>query len=317
MKRLGRRILTGIFMMVLAFIGTVPQAAGVLPEAADEAWADTTYTVFIYSGKEGSFGGGATEKKITGLKYGEEVTVSLEDLDLKVEEPDEYYVRGLKIAGHDNDELSSMRFQSYTFKVREDTAFSVSYGMAGGMVKYTVRYVDRSGKSLRDADEYYGMAGDKPVVACRLIEGYLPDDNNQAKTLSRNEADNVFTFTYHKAEGVSGGEEGEGEDEGDEDGDNDNDGNGGNAAGDGNGTAGGDAAGNGNATANIGDNDTPAAGITDLDDNETPQAPGSDSEKDGLLSGVNGLMAGIAGAGVLIALLLLYLILGKGRKEEE
>ena len=31
---------------------------------------------------------------------------------------------------------------------------------------------------IKEPDEYYGMAGDKPVVACRLIEGYLPDDND-------------------------------------------------------------------------------------------------------------------------------------------
>lgn len=317
MKKLGKRILTGIFIMVLAFIGTMPQGAGLLPGAAGEVCAETTYTVFIYSGKEGSFAGGETVKKMTGLKYGEKVTVSLEDLDLKVEHPDEYYVRGLKIAGHDNDELSSMLLQSYTFDIEEDTSFSVSYGMAGGMVRYTVNYVDGSGNTLRSSDEYYGMAGDKPVVAFRLIEGYLPDDYNLTKTLSDDESDNVFTFTYHRAEGTPGGET----EEGDEDNggnDNGNAGNNGNANAGGNANANGaGAAGDGAATANIGDNGTPLANVTDLDDNKTPMAPGSDEKSEGLLSGMTGLMGGIVGAGILIALLLLYLVLRKKKGEEE
>ena len=315
-NRIRNMLITGFFVMVLAVMGTIPQAAQLLPgSGTDEAYAETTYTVFIYSGKEGYFGEpDTTMKKITGLKYGEQVTVSLSDLGLVVKDPDTYYVRGLKIAGHDNDELSSMQFQSYSFKIEEDTSFSVSYGMAGGMVKYTVNYRDRSGKSLHSSEEFYGMAGDKPVVAFKHIDGYLPDDYNLAKTLSSNEADNVFTFTYHKAEGVAGGEEGE---EGDEDTDNggDNDNNGGNNGA--NAGNGGNAAGNGTATADIGNNATPLANITDLDDNDTPMAS-VDKDKDGGLSGAAMGLIGIVIAGILIALGLLYLILRrKGEEGEE
>ena len=310
--KIRNTLVTGFFVMILALMGTLPQAAQLMPEdtGADAAYAETTYTVFIYSGKEGYFGKPEnTVKKITGLKYDEEVTVSLADLDLKVKDPNEYYVRGLKIAGHDNDELSAMKFQSYTFKIKEDTSFAVSYGMEGGMVKYTVNYHDKSGNALHESEEFYGMAGDKPVVAFRLIEGYLPDDYNLTKTLSKSEADNVFTFTYHRAEGVAGGESGEGE-EGDNGGDGGNNG-GNNGA---NANNGGNAAGNGTATANIGDNATPMANITDLDDNDTPTAPGP--EKESGISGATLGLIGIIGAGILIALALLYFILRRRGDEE-
>ena len=312
MHKIRNMIVTGFFVMILALMGTLPQAAQLMPGGAGAAYAETTYTVFIYSGKEGYFGEPEnTVKKITGLEYGEEVTVSLAGLDLKVKDPDEYYVRGLKIAGHDNDELSAMQFQSYTFNIKEDTSFSVSYGMAGGMVKYTVNYRDRSGNALHESEEFYGMAGDKPVVAFRLIEGYLPDDINLTKMLSSNEADNVFTFTYHKAEGVAGGAAEEGE-EGEEGADNgDNGANGGNNA-----NNGGNAAGAGNQTANIGDNATPMANITDLDDNDTPMAPGLEKESDGISGATMGLI-GIVAAGIIIALALLYFILRKKGDEEE
>ena len=304
-------LITGLFIMILAVMGFAPQMAGMLPggAGADAAYADgTTYTIFIYSGKEGYFGEpGNTVKKITGKAYGKEVTVDLTDLDLKVKDPDEYYVRGLKIAGHDNDELSSLQFQSYTFNIEEDTAFSVSYGMAGGMVKYTVNYRDKSGKTLADSQVFYGMAGDRPVVACKRIEGYLPDDQNLTKMLSSNEADNVFTFTYHKAEGVAGGTTEE------EDTDDDGAANGGNAANNAARNAG------GTATANAGTN-VPGTNITNLDDNNPPLADagqnGSDKDKSSISGATMGLI-GIVIAGILIALGLLYLILRRRGEEEE
>ena len=278
--------------------------------AADDD--DYTYTVSIYSGKEGYFGSkDKHEIRVTGLKYGQEYTLDLNNYDLKLLDSDKYYVRGVKLSGHDNDELSRLTFQSYTFKVTKDQSFSVAYGMKGGMVKYTVSYIDEDGNELLPSKDYYGMAGDKPVVSCKYVEGYLPDNENLTATLSTDENENAFTFTYHQV-GAAGenGEEGEGND-------NDNGNANGNANANANGAANANAAADGNATANIGDNATPAAGVTDLDDNETPMAPGNDSEKNGLLSGMTGLMGGIVGAGILIALLLLYLVLRKKKGEEE
>lgn len=328
-RKIRTAVLTGVFIAALALMGAVPQTMQLLPKAAqaDPACAaETEYTVFIYSGKEGTFGSpkGGIEKvsdhqcRITGLEYGQSVTVDLADLDLKVKESDKYYIKGLKTAGHDNDEVSGLDIRSYSFGeegITEDISLSVAYGMAGGMVKYRVNYRDGSGNALHESEEFYGMAGDKPVVAFKHVEGYLPDDYNLTKTLSAKESSNVFTFTYHKVYGEAGATE-EGEVTEGDDGDGDGDGNGNGTNGNGNANAGN---GNGTLTAGSGDN-IPGTNIRDLDENKTPKttAPIEDNETPGgILSGANALIAGIAAAGVLIALALLYFILRKRREEEE
>ena len=308
-RRLRNILTTGILAVILACFGVMPQAMQLISAdgqaSGNEAYADTTYTIFIYSGKEGYFGEpDKTVEKITGKKYGDEVKVDLAELKLKVKNPDEYYVRGLKIAGHDNDELSSVQMQSYTFNIEEDTSFSVSYGIPGGMVEYTVKYQDGNGNTLHDSETFYGMAGDRPVLSFRHVEGYLPDDINLTKMLTDNAASNVFTFTYHKVyEGTGADEEG-----------NDNGGNAGANNGAAN-AAGNAAAGNGNQTANAG-NTIPGTNITNLDDNEPPLAS-VDKDKDGGLSGATMGLIGIVVAGILIALGLLYLILRRRGEEEE
>ena len=310
-RRLRNVLTTGILTVILACFGVMPQALQLLSAGGQSSdnevfAAGTTYTIFIYSGKEGYFGEpGNTVKKIEGNAYDKEVTVNLADLDLKVKNPDEYYVRGLKIAGHDNDELSSVQMQSYTFNIKEDTSFSVSYGIPGGMVEYTVKYQDGNGNTLHDSETFYGMAGDRPVLTFRHVEGYLPDDINLTKVLTDNAASNVFTFTYHRVYDGSGTDE-------------EGDGNDGNAAGANN--RAGNAAGNGTQTANAG-NAIPGTNITSLDDNATPLA-NIDNEDTPTSSGggISGFMMGIIGiviAGILIALGLLYLILRRRNDEEE
>lgn len=64
------------------------------------------------------------------------------------------------------------------------------------MVAYTVNYQDASGNALAESQTFYGNIGDKPVVAYRYIENYIPDALALTKTLSDNESENVFTFTY-------------------------------------------------------------------------------------------------------------------------
>jgi len=307
-RRLRNVLTTGILAVILACFGLTPQALQLFSadgQASDhEAFAadgPTEYTIFIYSGKEGYFGEpGNTVKKIEGNTYDEEVTVNLADLKLKVKNPDEYYVRGLKIAGHDNDELSSVQMKSYTFNIKEDTAFSVSYGIMGGMVEYTVNYRDGSGNTLHNSETFYGMPGDRPVLTFRHVEGYLPDEINLTKVLTDNAASNVFTFTYHRVYAGSGTDE-----EGAA-----NDGNAG-----ANNAAANAAAGNGVQNANAG-NTIPGTNITSLDDNEPPLAS-VDKDKDGGISGATMGLIGIVIAGILIALALLYFILRRRGEEEE
>ena len=319
MRSMKTTIRVSVIAFVMLFAAGLFGVYGTMSvPAADQAYAandEYTYTVTVYSGKEGYFDGNQNKHSKTLTKtavYDEEITVDVDELGLTVIEPNKYYPRGVKRAGHDNDEVSQMTIVSYTFNVTKDEAFTVAYGMKGGMVKYTVKYVDKNGKELLSSKDYYGMAGDKPVVSCKYIEGYMPDDQNLTKTLSGNESDNVFTFTYHKAEGVAAGEEGN------EDNAGDNDNNGGNNGANGGANAGngGNAAGNGPATANIGDNATPMANVTDLDDNDTPMAPGDEDKEDGISGALMGLI-GIVIAGILIALGLLYLILRRRGEEEE
>lgn len=274
--------------------------------AADKAYADDegyTYTVTIYSGKEGYFDGNKSKHstKLT-VSNGTPITIDMDKLDLTIIDPDKYYPRGLKRAGHDNDEA----YQSYTFKVTKDESFSVAYGMKGGMVKYTVRYVDNSGNTLISAKEYYGMPGDKPVVSCKYVDGYIPNALNITKRLTSEASKNVFTFTYSKNKGIVTEEDVviyNGQD----------------------GTNGNAAAGNANAAANApgayvagnaNNGNNGPANLVDLDDNEPPLAS-VDKDKDGGLSGATMGLIGIVVAGILIALGLLYLILRRRGDEEE
>ena len=63
-----------------------------------------------------------------------------------------------------------------------------------------MNYQDANGKTLADSQTFYGNAGDKPVVAYKYIENYIPQALALTKTLSDNESENVFTFTYTPGE---------------------------------------------------------------------------------------------------------------------
>ena len=174
-----------------------------------ESYADGyKYKVTIYSGSQGSFKG----KTVWSKEYdqGEEVYISLADLGFEIRDK-RYYARGFKIAGHDNDETTG--FQTLAFKADSDEEYIVAYGIKGALVSYTARYVNEDGEEIHKSDTYYGMAGDKPVVSFRYIDGWEPDTYNMAKTLSRDESKNILTFIYTKA-GEGGNDEGGNEGDG-------------------------------------------------------------------------------------------------------
>ena len=186
----------------------------------EKAYADGyKYKVTIYSGAQGTFKGGKTVWSKT-YNQGEHVQISLKSLGFKLKNGSKYYARGFKISGHDNDETTG--FMTMSFKAKQDVEYTVAYGLKGAMVKYIVKYVDDQGSKLSNPDTYYGMAGDKPVLAYKYIEGWTPDAYNKAKTLSKDESKNVFTFTYSKAGGEQGqtGENEEGDNGGANQGDN-------------------------------------------------------------------------------------------------
>ena len=322
MMKTYRRILTIVLslMLTLSLSGIAAFAA----EGDNLDNAGLTYTVTIYSGDSGTFKDGSTVKKITGLSYGDTVKLSINSEDYAPvlnKDAEKYYARGFKIAGHDNDEISRLQLVDYNYQVTGDESFTVAYGMKGGMVKYTVNYVDENGNTLHPSAEYYGMAGDYPVVSYQYVEGFAPNAYNLGKTLTANEADNVFTFTYAPSTltaeeqaaaatqvvtvVAAGGNAGAG------------------AAGAGGNAGAGAGAGAGAAGAggvNIGDNATPAAGapnVVDLDNGEVPQAEPETDEKEGELAGQKTRGIIIAGACAVLLAAIAAFALAKRKSEED
>ncbi len=261
-----------------------------------------TYSITIYSGDQGTFGDGRTVASKDGLQPGDRVVFDVGDVQPK---DDKYYVKGIRKSGRDNNDRTGA-VEASAIAVTEDEEYVVAYGVKGETVAYTANYRDGDGNELAPSRVYYGNVGDKPVVAYRHIDGYQPQSYNLTKTLSGNEAENVFTFVYRKTAQATPESGGTGTDTNGQtgtnassDGGTANGGTGGGTGSDGNGTdgnnaaaAGNNAAGN-NATGNnnaaapvtaVPDDGTPAAEgpeeLTDLDDGDAPLANGDlDAQK--------------------------------------
>ena len=147
-----------------------------------------TYKVTLSAGNKGTING---QNKIeqTNIASGSTVTFNLNDIQVT---DDKYYVKGIRLSGRDNNETLA----APSFTVDKDADYVVAYGIKGNMVAYTVNYQDASGNALAESQTFYGNVGDKPVVAYRYVENYIPDALALTKTLSDNESENVFTFTY-------------------------------------------------------------------------------------------------------------------------
>ena len=313
-------LIIGLVLMLTLCTGTASFAAD------GKAY---NYTIKIYSGEQGHFSDGKVVTKTYDptKTYNEHITP--EDLGFKLDN-NKYYVRGFRVAGHDNDEVSGFGAISFE-KLTQDMSYEVAYGIKGALVSYRVNYQDEDGAELLPTDTFYGMPGDKPVASFRYVAGYEPQSYNQAMTLSEDESQNVITFVYTEG-GVQAPQPTDEGDNGDNNNNNNNN-NGNNAnanpanranrtaaaapgtAANPAGTNAANAAandGNDGNTANLGDNDTPLAGpdqYTDLDGNDTPLADGS---------GAKTWIPILIGAGVaalLILALILYLL--KKRREEE
>lgn len=147
-----------------------------------------TYKVTLSAGNKGTINGQAKEERDS-LVAGSTVTFNLNAVQVT---DDKYYVKGIRLSGRDNDEALA----SPSFDVTGDADYVVAYGIKKDMVAYTVNYQDASGKALAESQTFYGNVGDKPIVAYQYIENYIPDALALTKTLSDNESENVFTFTY-------------------------------------------------------------------------------------------------------------------------
>ena len=173
------------------------------------AWAeDYTYTVTFYAGNQGTFanmddltvsGKGNPQISmegdritVSGLTQGDVISFDVNQGAVSLGEDSKYYVQGLRLSGRDNDE----QMEEPAFWVTGDEDYVVAYGIRGDMTSYTVNYVDENGNELAPSRTYYGNVGDRPVVAYLYMEGYNPEALTLTRTLSANQADNVFTFEY-------------------------------------------------------------------------------------------------------------------------
>ena len=147
-----------------------------------------TYKVTLSAGNKGTINGHTKVEQDS--VAGSTVTFNLKDVQVT---DDKYYVKGIRLSGRDNEEtLASPVLDNVT----GDADYVVAYGIKKDMVAYTVNYQDASGKALVESQTFYGNVGDKPIIAYQYIENYIPDALALTKTLSNNESENVFTFTY-------------------------------------------------------------------------------------------------------------------------
>ncbi len=213
-----RKLLTALLVFCMVF------PLCVLKSQAAEQAGPYTYTIRFYAGNQGTFAGtggvrvldeqgipaggtapvleqNGTVLTVSGLKAGYRVNFpEIQDGAVKLRTDSRYYVRGLRRSGYDNDTVDAP-----SFLVEQDQDYVVAYGVVGDQVSYVVHYRDTDGNRLAPSRTYQGNVGDRPVVAFLYIEGYRPQAYNLTRTLSKNEAENVFTFVYERTGGSGGG----------------------------------------------------------------------------------------------------------------
>lgn len=160
-----------------------------------KAEAGYKYRVTIEAGLHGTVNGGSTYEAEQ-FDYNQQWNPNNYQDMIAVSDP-KYYFKGFHISG-----IEGVVGTQY---ITKDTVFVATYGIKGQTVAYTVEYVDNNGATLFPTQTYYGNIGDKPVVAFRYIEGYVPQAYNITGTLKANAADNVFRFTYTRGTIPGGG----------------------------------------------------------------------------------------------------------------
>ena len=211
MRKAGKENKRNQLKRFLAAAGAAALAVSFTPAAV---WAQGgyTYSLTLYAGNQGAFTGDLSwvipysqgdaqvslegdKVVVRGLEAGDVVTFQQEvQNQVELTDGSRYYVQGLRLSGRDNDSASTQA----AVTVGGDADYVVAYGIQGEMVAYTVNYLDEEGNTLLPSQTYYGNIGDKPVVAYQYVEGYMPQALSLTKTLSANEAENMFDFTYRE-----------------------------------------------------------------------------------------------------------------------
>lgn len=184
-------VLTGCLM-----VGMLPVGA----QASAPAGTPYTYTFTLSAGDKGLING-QEKVRVSGLELGDSVNL-FEDFYDKISlnaEDDKYYVKGFRLSGRDNQDMTTEGANdilSPVVTVTGDMDYVVAYGIKGDQVSYQVRYQDEDGNELAPTRTYYGNIGDKPIVAYHYIDGYIPQALALTKTLSADASENIFTFVY-------------------------------------------------------------------------------------------------------------------------
>ena len=185
-------VLTGCLL-----VGTIPAGAQAAAPA-EERDGSYSYTITLSAGDKGLVNG--KEKEVVkDLKQG--VTFNLFDnfYDNIELNDDKYYIKGFRLSGRDNQDMLSEGANdilSPVVTVNGDADYVVAYGIKGDQVSYVVQYQDEDGNELLPSQTFYGNIGDKPIVAYRYIDGWIPQTLALTKTLSATASENVFTFVY-------------------------------------------------------------------------------------------------------------------------
>lgn len=104
-----------------------------------------------------------------------------------------YRAKGWHVSGKEQIWVSG------SYPVTEDTVFVASYGVSGDMLSYTVRYLDQAGNTLEPSETFHAKKGDKPVVAYKYIENYIPVET-KAFTFTVEYDGRVIDFIYRRVE---------------------------------------------------------------------------------------------------------------------
>ncbi len=192
------------FNVLLSLLLVLCLAAGICLTAFADNY---TYTLSFSAGNQGTFTGAGiyvsnpnakvsvsdSQVIVSGLNLNDVVSFQMDAVQLDWNS--KYYVRGIRMAGRDNNTVSNS-----AFRVTKDQDYVVAYGIRGQMTEYTVKYQNEAGEDLIPSRTFAGNVGDKPVVAFVYIEGYLPQTYNITKTLTGNPEEDVFVFTYIPAD---------------------------------------------------------------------------------------------------------------------
>ncbi|MBE5893909.1 MAG: hypothetical protein E7286_11155 [Lachnospiraceae bacterium] len=336
-KRIFMAVLTVALLLVPSFGSLAAESDGSGQTAGGEE--GYTYKVTFSAGVQGTFEDGTDLMSVEEIPAGAKVFFTAQEA-VKTDASSKYYVKGVRLAGRDNSEAE---MAALTVTVNEDADYVVVYGIKGEQVSYTVNYVDANGNKLAESDIFYGNVGDKPVVAYKYISGYVPTVFGFTKTLSANEAENVFTFVYGVAMegnddviyeegdtvivyvdrvvgGISGGQGTGGNagngGQGAEDDDNENEGTGtGEGTGGNEGTGEGTGTDDGTGTEEDTTDDGKSDVIVDLDDEEVPLAQ-LDQDKPAVNMAVIASLAGVSLAALLAVIVMIFRQRGLKSNEE-